>query len=280
MQGPGQLEYLPPRQLIQVVRLQCVKGRPGPPSSCERAPKSGLFRPVSTSPPPGSSFAVMVVRRLTAAFRISARTTSSVIRALWAMRSANWSRAAASGIRAATVSILPRNCRRFSSCAKSSPAAADRAGYSRYGRELRSLSRYASAPLPPDEGVRVLARRADDVDVEALPTSSSHDRTAAPWPAASGSKLSTTLVVNRRSSCACWGSAPCRTRRPPARPRPGTPARSRNSPRPARRSPACGWPPSSGSGRTACVPWSRWASPASSGTSAPGPDPSPVRRTR
>ena len=45
----------------------------------------------------------------TAAFRISARTTSSVILALWASLSANWSRAAASGMRAATVSIRPRN---------------------------------------------------------------------------------------------------------------------------------------------------------------------------
>ena len=45
---------------------------------------------------------VKVVRRATAAFRISVRTTSSRIRALCANRSANWSRAAASGIFAAT----------------------------------------------------------------------------------------------------------------------------------------------------------------------------------
>ena len=38
-------------------------------------------------PEPGTSFAVTSVRRLTAAFRISARTTSSVIRARCAMRS-------------------------------------------------------------------------------------------------------------------------------------------------------------------------------------------------
>ena len=53
----------------------------------------------------GSSRSVTTVFRATAALRISERTTSSVIRALWASRSANWSRAAASGMRAATPSI-------------------------------------------------------------------------------------------------------------------------------------------------------------------------------
>ena len=55
-----------------------------------------------SSPTFGRSSTATAVSRFAAAFRISARTTSSVILALWASRSANWSRAAASGIRAAT----------------------------------------------------------------------------------------------------------------------------------------------------------------------------------
>ena len=72
-----------------------------------RDPRSGPFPPVSAGRRTAARGPSPSVRRLTAALRISARTTSSVIRALWAIRSANWSRAAASGIRAATVSIRP-----------------------------------------------------------------------------------------------------------------------------------------------------------------------------
>ena len=58
---------------------------------------------------------------------------------------------------AATVSILPRNCRRLSSWSKSSPAAAWSSRYSRYGRDVRSCSRYASPPVLPDERIGIFA---------------------------------------------------------------------------------------------------------------------------
>ena len=88
------------------------------------APKSGPRSAGFDLPERGTrrSASSTLVCRWTAAFRISARTTSSVIRALWASRSANWSRAAASGIRAATVSICAKNCRRLSSFDRSCPA--------------------------------------------------------------------------------------------------------------------------------------------------------------
>ena len=80
------------------------------------------IRPFSarfTSPNVGMSRAVSSGRFCTAAFRTSARTTSSVIRALCAKRSPNWSRAAGSGIRAATASMAVRNWRRPSSFVRS-----------------------------------------------------------------------------------------------------------------------------------------------------------------
>jgi hypothetical protein len=88
------------------------------------SPQINAFSACLSWPNEGSSRVVTTVWRLTAALRISARTTSSVILALCAIRSANWSRAAASGIRAATVNILPRNCRRLPSLFRSNPSAA------------------------------------------------------------------------------------------------------------------------------------------------------------
>ena len=137
-----------------------------------QAPKSGRVPPALTCP--AGRPALRVRRRSvclwTAAFRISARTTSSVIRALCASRSANWSRAAASGIRAATVEHLRSGTpRRPSSVDKSCPAAARSSRYSRYGRELPQLLLVRRPAVLPDEVIGIVARRQHrDVDLEAL----------------------------------------------------------------------------------------------------------------
>ena len=95
-----------PGQLFEIVVVQLGERLQRRRRYCGSGPKSALFPPVSAARTAGSSRVVTVVWRLTAALRISARTTSSVILALCAIRSANWSRAAASGIRAATVEHL------------------------------------------------------------------------------------------------------------------------------------------------------------------------------
>ena len=73
-------------------------------------------------------------------------------------------------------------------------------------RPRRSLSRYWSPPFRR-MNVSGSSPLSSTTTLTSKPsaTSSSHDRTAAPWPAASGSKLRTTFDVNRRSSCACCG---------------------------------------------------------------------------
>ena len=89
-----------------------IRAQISPFSACLTCPKFGIARAVSS----GSLW--------TAAFLTSARTTSSVIRALCANRSPNWSRAAGSGIRAATASMAVKNCRRPSSLFRSWTVAA------------------------------------------------------------------------------------------------------------------------------------------------------------
>ena len=149
-----------------------------------------------------------------------------------------------SGIRAATASMAVRNCRRPSSLFRSWPAAARSSRYSRYGRELLSSSRYASRPrfrtkLSGSSPGGSTATFTSNPSA----TSSSHDRAAAPWPAASGSKLRMTFDVNRRSSWPGPRSAPCRTTPRPERRLPAPAARNRSTPRPARRTRAAGCPP-------------------------------------
>ena len=97
------------------------------------------------------------VRRATAALRISARTTSSMTPARCASRSANWSRAAASGMRAARVSISDRNARRGWSRLKSRPSAARSRTNSRYGRDCLSVSAEGRGAPLADARVGVLA---------------------------------------------------------------------------------------------------------------------------
>ena len=116
----------------------CIRAQIRPRSATLTCPIAGTRRCTSST----------LVCRWTAAFRISARTTSSVIRALCDSLSANWSRWAASGIRAATASIFPRNDRRPSSVDRSSSAADRSSRYSRYCRELRSSSWYAGGAMP------------------------------------------------------------------------------------------------------------------------------------
>ena len=92
-------------------------------------------RPAAAAHVAGTATAGASVLRWAAAFRISSRTTDSVIRALCASRSANWSRAAASGIVAATVSISSKKLLRLSGRLRSTPAAARSSRNSRYGRD-------------------------------------------------------------------------------------------------------------------------------------------------
>ena len=239
------------------------------------------FSACLTRPKLGTSRSVTAVRRSTAAFRISARTTSSVIRALCASRSANWSRAAASGIWAATASIRFRNSRRLSSLPKSYESAVTSIRYSRYGRDAFRRSRYAAPPCrrTNPSGSSPWGSSAT-LTWNPSVTSSCDDRAAAPWPAASGSKLRTTLDVNRRSSCACCGvrAVPheATTGSTPRLPQLGeveVPLDQHGVP--SRRT-----SPSSGAGRTTCGSSSRWGSRASSGTSAAGRVRSPGRQRR
>ena len=130
------------RRAASCSQILVVERRPAPSRASaglvESAPRSGPFSACFNSPEARQfALGVSVVCRLTAALRISARTTSSVIRALWAIRSANWSRAAASGIQAATGQHLAQKLPpRFRRVPKSRPAAARSSRYSRYGREL------------------------------------------------------------------------------------------------------------------------------------------------
>ncbi len=239
-QRPGLLENRPGRQPVQVVPFQLSDAQPPRWPGRASGPRSGLVRPALTWSKPtfGRSSAATAVCRSTAALRISARTTSSVIRALCASRSANWSRAAASGIRAATASIsvqerpaplvalqvVPRGgpieqvleirLRLPELLRVRRPAFAA-------GRRCRDPRRPAAPPRSPGSPRRPAARTI---------------RTAAPWPAASGSKLRTTFDANRRSSCACAGVSAVPHEATTRRCRPAAPARSRNSPRPGPRS--------------------------------------------
>ena len=192
----------PSRSLV----FELAQAPPGPAAARASAPKSGLVPPALTCPSAGARRSDVRRRRSccwTAAFRISARTTSSVIRALWESLSANWSRGGGVGNpRRDRRASSPRNARRPSSVDKSSPAAARSSRYSRYGRELRSCSWYAGAALLADEGIGIVARRQHGhVHLEAL-GDQQFRRSAPPrpCPAASGSKLRTTLPANRFSS--------------------------------------------------------------------------------
>ena len=93
-------------QTLEVLRLQLRDRRQALDRPMHQAPKAAPARPAAPVTAGTIAMAGATVCPLAAAFRISSRTTDSVIRALCASRSANWSRSAASGMVAATASIF------------------------------------------------------------------------------------------------------------------------------------------------------------------------------
>ena len=205
---------------FQVIVFQAQSGPATPAGLVDQRPEQARSAPASCPISVGTAGRRQLASSLaTAALRISARTTSSVIRALCASRSANWSRAgrvrnprrharaSCAGIRAAARRRVEDLC----------SAAARSSRYSRYGCESSSCSWYAAVPAALlDEAIGIFPRRQHGhVDLKPSATSISDDfARPPPGPAASGSKLSTTFDANRRSSWACAASAPCRTTRP------------------------------------------------------------------
>ena len=100
---------------------RCGQGVQGLPAIMDEAPDQRLFRRVSAARRTAAPAAVSSVFLLDGGLTNFCPDDVFCHPALWAIRSANWSRAAASGIWAATVSILPRNCRRLSSLAEVEP---------------------------------------------------------------------------------------------------------------------------------------------------------------
>ncbi len=96
-QARGQPEYRRRQQPFEVRRRRAAPPPPALRPAGGPAPRAAPARPAARRAAAGTATAGASVFRSAAALRISSRTTASVIRALWASRSANWSRAAASG---------------------------------------------------------------------------------------------------------------------------------------------------------------------------------------
>ena len=125
-----------PLEIAVLQAASAASARSGWCTSSQISPFSALV----TCPKLGISRAVRVVWRCAAACRISARTTSSVTRALCARRSAKRSRTVTSGIRPAIGNISDRNLTRPSSVFRLWPAAARSSRNSRYGRDCFNRS--------------------------------------------------------------------------------------------------------------------------------------------
>ena len=182
----------------------------------EPGPRSGRARRFYLAERGHVTLARPTVCFWTAAFRISARTTSSVIRALCASRSANWSRAAASGIRAATVSIRVRNSRRLSSLWKSCSDGRPVEQVLEIRPGLPQLFLVRGAAVLPDELIGIVpGRQHGHVDLE--PLGDQQLRRPGGRPLAGGVGIEAEDDLRRETfqqPRLCRVSAPCRTRRP------------------------------------------------------------------